>query len=69
MIVRLIDSIKSLSALLSDNECKVPAGFPDVSRLIMIEQLPEPVEFPTSQLRNPTQMNIATNDDMHDYDV
>ena len=35
----------------------------------MIEQLSEPVKFPTSQFRNPTQMNIAANNDRFDYEV
>ena len=35
----------------------------------MIEQLPEPVKLPPSKFWNPTQMNVATNNDRYDYDV
>ena len=64
-----MDSMNSPSAPLGDNECEAPTGFPDTSQWNMIKQLPEPVKFPAPKFPNPTQMNVATNNDRYDYDV
>ena len=64
-----MDSISSPSALLGDNERETPKGFPATSQWNMIETLSEPINLPASPFRNPTQMDVITNNDSYDYDV